>query len=265
MLRLVITFTFYLCFTLNGQASSYQILQEKRLASLSFTQGFAKTGSRFYLSSGGYGKSFIAVFDEDSRILNKVFLDKTIFAEGLTVFDEQLYLLSWKSGKLFRFQTADLSWLDSIPFDGEGWGLTHTTTHFLLSNGSPIIQFKRFDNFETVKELEIRFRGAPLSDINELEFAEGYLWANVWHDDHIYQIDIDSGDVLNRWNLARIRLAQGLKHPEAVLNGIAYDQQTRAFWITGKLWSKRYLVRFYGDNKLHTLKHVGRNSEHITP
>lgn len=224
--------------------TDFEILEVASFDQSAFTQGYEKVGERFFVSSGGYGHSFIASYDQNGKRLKKRRIAKHIFAEGLTEKDGILYLLSWKAGRLFTFDANTLQQLNSLSYSGQGWGLTHDGQHFLLSNGSNIIQFNNLSTFQTEKHISVTNGGKPLFKINELEYAQNALWANVWHDDHIYKIDPLTGKVLNKWDLAKLRRTLKLRNSEAVLNGIAFDESRNAFWITGKLWPKRFLIRF---------------------
>jgi len=235
----------FLLYASSITAASYEVIREESFDQSLFTQGFEKSENHFFISSGGYGNSFITKIDKQGQVQKKRRFGKHIFAEGLSEKDGILYVLSWKAGLAIKFKADTLDLLGSFSYKGEGWGLTHNNTHLLMSNGSNIIQFKNTDDFETERTLSVLDNGQALNRINELEFANESLWANVWHDNHIYQIDLDSGTVLKKWDLTELISKLKLRHPEAVLNGIAYDASENAFWITGKLWPKRYLIRFH--------------------
>ena len=227
-----------------GHASNYEVLAERTFNTSIFTQGLFSSEGVLYVSSGGYGTSFIAKIDSSGNFIKAKKLKKTIFAEGLTLLDDTLYLLSWKAGKLFHFDAQSLEHKAITDYQGQGWGLTHSDTHFLMSNGSDKIQIKDFVDFRTEKTIQIKDGRRRLRFLNELEFAKGYLWANVWYDNHIYKIDPNSGKVIQKWDLSPLRRSLDLRNPEAVLNGIAYESKRDAFWITGKLWPKRFLIKF---------------------
>ena len=198
----------------------------------------------FIVSSGLYGQSFVARLDAKMTMVGGIKLPKHYFAEGLTFIDDHIYLLTWKAGTLLKLD-KDLQLVSSYRYDGEGWGLAYNGQHLLMSDGSARIQFRDPTDFSVVKTLDVRFNGEALSNINELEYAQGALWANVWHSDRIYKISPETGEVLGDWDLSGLRQNENALSREAVLNGIAYDKNKNAFWVTGKLWQRQYLVKLH--------------------
>jgi len=190
----------FLLYVAPALSSSFDVLQEAPFPSDIFTQGFEKADGKFYLSSGGYRSSFISVVDNKGHELIRKKLSKRFFSEGLTIKDGKIYVLTWKKGILLVLDKNSLELQNALHYSGEGWGLTQTTEHFLMSNGSDIIQLKDFQSFKTLAELNVTNNGSPVQKLNELEFAEGLIWANAWHDDHIYAIDPATGKVIQKWN-----------------------------------------------------------------
>lgn len=229
----------------NLWAQSYVILDEIEQNADTFTQGLVMDQDTLFISSGLFGKSFVASINDEKTQVKPIAAE--LFAEGITVKNSKLYMLTWKAGRLLIFDPETLEQIGSENYNGEGWGLTHDDESFLMSDGSHYIQRRSFSDFSLISYIRVTNSGKPLAKINELEFADGSIWANVWHSDRIYKIDPTSGKVQASWDMSPLRRALKLGDSRAVLNGIAYDPQHKAFWITGKLWPKRFLIQFRED------------------
>ena len=227
--------------------SAWKILADAPMPDEAFTQGLDYENGQFFISSGLYGKSFLVRQAQNERDGSVQALPPSVFAEGLVYLDHRLYLLTWRAGLLLTFNADNLMPINQTRYRGEGWGLTHDGDHFVMSDGSDQLQFRRTRDFQLLRTLSVHHHSKPLSRINELEFARGRIWANVWHDDRIFEIDKQTGAVLATYDFSELRSRLQLKDPEAVLNGIAYDSERDAFWITGKLWPRRYLVQMGRD------------------
>ena len=240
----ILLFNFLLLFTCVAQALDFRVLAIQEQAQQPFLQGLTLDRGILYMSSGRYGKSWLATVDAASNAeLNRVRLDPEVFAEGLCIVDDKLYLLSWHRGRLFIFDKHSLRQIDQRRYEGEGWGLTHDGKEFVMSDGSSSLQFRDSLSFALIKRVEVRDQGQPVDQLNELEWAQNAVWANAWHTPFIYKIDPDSGKVLAKYNMQALVRVQQKNRPEAVLNGIAYDGDG-SFWISGKLWDHRYRVKF---------------------
>ncbi|WP_158224558.1 glutaminyl-peptide cyclotransferase [Agaribacterium haliotis] len=225
---------------------NWQLIDQQRSDQHCFTQGFTLIDGIFFSSCGGYGQSYLSASPLQGNRQKQVQLPRSIFAEGLTEHRGQLYLLSWKQRQAFKF-SKELKLLERYHYNREGWGLSSNGEHLIASDGSHHLYFLDPASFATVKKIAVQYRGKALPNINELEWVNGYLWANVWHDPHIYQIDVERAEAIERWDMSALTPAQQSHNREAVLNGIAWDKQRRAFWLTGKLWPKRYLVQLLSN------------------
>lgn len=214
-----------------------------------FTQGFIVHDQEFYESGGRYGVSSIQKysFKGKSGQLKKN-LSPDIFAEGLSLLGDKLYLLSWKAEGGFMINPHHLEVIDSFEYKGEGWGLSSFDNKLYMSNGSSSIQV--FDSsFHKLSEFEVRNLSSSkkVEYINELEFIEGRLYANIWHSTDILGIDIEKAcvvEIIDASELLRKEQDQGLSSPESVLNGIAYDKTSKSIYLTGKLWNNIYQVKW---------------------
>lgn len=209
-----------------------------------FTQGLFKEKDSIFISSGLYGKSAVIIQKYSPPQIKRYRLPKNYFAEGLTVIGDTLYLLSWKEETLFLFDKTTLTLKDKIHYKGEGWGLTHTNekngfqAEFIMSNGSDTIYFRDINTFKIKRKLKVK----NLNFINELEYHKGIIWANRWYDNHLYGIDSQSGCIVAKVDLLPLRKLAGNINNKNIVNGVAYDPNKNGLWVTGKLWSKRFLI-----------------------
>lgn len=238
-------------FSSASSSLAYKVLDEKPHDQKAFTQGLIVHQQMLYESSGLYGKSYITMYDKQTNQISlKHHLPKSIFAEGLTIRGDVVYVLSWKNGKLFTYDKNNFAPGKTISYTGEGWGLTHTEKHFVMSDGSSTLFFRRLSDFAVENTLTVSHQGTPVQRLNELEYAKGYIWANVWQKPLILKIHPDTGIVEGVANLKSLLPKFHLSPKADVLNGIAYDPDMDAFWVTGKFWPKRYLIQFApGANK----------------
>lgn len=227
----------------NYQPLAFKILQAKEHAPKAFTQGWAIDNAHFYESSGLYGKSYVVRYNRDNLIAQKYTLPKHLFAEGLTLFNEELYLLSWQKGIALVFDPETLQLKRSHNYHGEGWGLTHNGIYLIMSNGSNQLHLRDAKTFKIKHTLTVQGGSYNWQRLNELEFAKGLIWANIWQTPFIAAIDPNTGTVMGTVNLDKLVKANTQQPKHQSLNGIAYDAKYDAFWVTGKHWPKRYLIK----------------------
>ncbi|MFL0809775.1 MAG: glutaminyl-peptide cyclotransferase [Agarilytica sp.] len=224
---------------------SYEVLTEQTQDPAIFTQGFTKVDDTFYYSSGLYGRSFLKKETPEQPERGKTFpLPKHIFAEGSTLLNGQLFLITWREGLALMLDRETLQPKKQMRYQGEGWGLTHNGKDLIMSNGSSDITFRNPDDFKPLRKISVHNAWRKYKNINELEYAEGAIWANVWQSALVLKISPKDGRVLAIVNLDTLVKKHSSSPQRNVLNGIAYDEQRKAFWVTGKNWPRRYLVRF---------------------
>jgi glutamine cyclotransferase len=177
------------------------------------------------------------------KVLQQVNLDSQYFGEGLAMVDNRLIQLTWQSHRGFVYDRDSFTRLREFEYDTEGWGLTYDGKSLILSDGSEVLTFINPDSFKPTRKLSVKFNGRALRDLNELEYIDGEIWANVWHTDQIVRIDPASGQVKSFLNLAGILPEDERSDPEAVLNGIAYDAQGKRIFVSGKLWPRIFEIR----------------------
>jgi glutaminyl-peptide cyclotransferase len=202
-----------------------------------YTQGLVYASGALYESTGLYGLSEVRRADRATgRVDAARRLAPDRFGEGLTLLDGRLYQLTWQSMVGYVYDAATLAPLDSFRYDGEGWGLTTDGTVLIMSDGTAQLRFLDPSTFTVVREVTVRDHGSPLSALNELEYVDGVLFANVYQSDWIVRVDPDSGTVLE-WIDFKGLLPDRDRTPQTdVLNGIAYDPDTGNLLLTGKRW-----------------------------
>lgn len=231
----------------------YKILAERSHKTNLFTQGFLFKDGNFYESSGLYGKSQLVSYslaepESTWAKMTALFIQKQrvpdrFFAEGLTQLNNKLYLITWQENTAFVYATADFSLQKTLTYTGQGWGLATDGKHIIRSDGSNQLFFHNPESFAVEKSLSVKYKQQAITNLNELEYAEGFIWANIWHDNRIVKINPASGDVVGVMDFSEIANNLKVKDEESVLNGIAYDTDKKAFWITGKQWPKMFLVK----------------------
>lgn len=215
----------------------------------SFTQGLQlaehpEYGAVLYESAGQYGASDVRITDPATgEVLRSQDLPAEQFAEGLTLTDTDLWQITWQEGTAHRRDPVTLDVLDSVAYEGEGWGICYDGQQLIMSDGSSQLTFRDPKTFEETGTVEVTLEGEPVTQINELECVDGQVWANLWLTDQIVRIDPATGEV------GAVVDATGLLPPEEatgadVLNGIAAGAEAGTFYLTGKLWPKLYLVEF---------------------
>lgn len=227
----------------------YDIVDTIRHDTQAFTEGFEFYQGKLYESTGQYGKTAIRVIDTASgRLISQVKNpDMRIFGEGISHVNHKLYQLTYQSHQVFVYdednlhqKVAELSW------PKEGWGLSHDSTSLLLSDGSATIHYIRPEGFTVIKTLSIQDRNGAVDQLNELEFINGFIYANRWHHDQILKIDPATGYVVGELHFEGIleQYAPSFhRGEEDVLNGIAWDQENRVMYVTGKNWPLIFKVK----------------------
>lgn len=207
-----------------------------------FTQGLAIHVGELYEGTGQYGASTLRRVDlatgrpEKQRALGPQF-----FGEGIAILDGLVYQLTWQNGVVVVYDLDTFDVERTMRYAGEGWGLTHDGRQLIMSDGSATIRFRDPATFAVTREIEVRADGAPLARLNELEYVDGEIWANIWYDDRIARIDPADGKVRGFIDLGTL-YPQSARGSEAVLNGIAYDAAAKRLFVTGKNWPQLYEI-----------------------
>lgn len=210
-----------------------------------FTEGLAFSNGRLFESSGEYGESFLREVDPATgKPLRQLKLEDRYFGEGLAIFNGKIYQLTWKEHTCFVYDLATLRKIREIRYDGEGWGMTGDGKALITSDGSEWIRFRDPATLAVRRSIRVIYQGSPLTNLNELEYIDGKIWANVWGTDFIVRLDPADGRIVDILDASAVFPAtQRPNDPDAVLNGIAYDDKSNAIYITGKRWPKMYRVQ----------------------
>lgn len=209
-----------------------------------FTQGLAFHGPRLFESTGLHGQSSVRELDPTSgRVMRRREVPSEHFAEGLTIFNGQVFQITWQSQRCFVYDLDTFRPVAEHTYVGEGWGLTHDGRNLILSDGSARLRF--FDPRTFVEQRSVRVRDGEtaIEQLNELEMIDGEVWANIWHEDRIARIDPATGRVVAWVDATALHDSLHLGDPEAVLNGIAYESSTRRILLTGKNWPAMFEIR----------------------
>lgn len=228
----------------------YQLVKESPHDPRLFTQGFVLDDQDFIESSGLYGRSFVRRYNQtNSNIFKETALAKTLFAEGIAIVDQHLYVLTWREELLYIFDKNSLKPLFKKRYKGEGWGLAFDGSHLIMSNGSSQLFYRDKSSFEIKRSLDVMDNNKSVLYLNELEYAWQSIWANVWQQNRILQIHPSTGEAIGEINLEKLASKYGNAN-RGVLNGIAYDRQADALWVTGKNWTVKYLIKVKMNNSV---------------
>jgi len=213
----------------------------------SFTEGLLIYKGSLYESTGDYGKSKLLKIDlATGKVEQQLDLDKKYFGEGIIILRDTIYQLTYKEKTVFVY-TMDFKKIKELPLatdNGEGWGMTTDGTNLIVDDGSSNFYFYEPSTFKLIKKLAVTDAGALGFNLNELEYIDGYIYANQWQLPYILKIDPSSGKVVAKADLTDIWNRIQQKDPKAgVLNGIAYDADTKKIYITGKNWPELYEVQ----------------------
>jgi glutamine cyclotransferase len=205
-----------------------------------FTQGLVFEGGLLYEGTGLKGQSTLRRVElETGNVTQLHSLPDSLFGEGITIFKDRIIQLTWTSGKGFVYDRSSFDLLQEFEYPTEGWGITHDGSRLIMSVGNETLYFLDPETFQTVDQVEV-YDEEPVDSLNELEYINGSVYANIWHEDKIAIIDPQSGQVTGWIDLSGINDSE--KTGENVLNGIAYDQNSDRLFVTGKRWSKLFEI-----------------------
>ncbi|MEK6284411.1 MAG: glutaminyl-peptide cyclotransferase [Acidobacteriota bacterium] len=227
-----------------ARQQSYEVINGYPHDPASFTQGLLWRDGGFYESTGLYGQSKLRRLEFPSgRVLKETSLPPQLFGEGLALVDGRLIQLTWTAHRGLVYDVETFRLLQEFNYDTEGWGLTYDGKNLILSDGSSDLFYFDPQTFKPVKTLAVKMNGQPIHELNELEFIDGEIWANVWQSDLVLRIDPSTGQVTSFLNLKGILAPSDRKGTEDVLNGIAYDAEQKRIFVTGKLWPRIFEIR----------------------
>ena len=209
-----------------------------------YTQGLSISDGFLFESTGLYGKS--GLFKKDiktGKILQELQIDQKYFGEGIVVFKDKIYQLTWQNEILILYDFRSFKELKKIRYQGEGWGITTDGRHLFMSNGSSTIYIRDPVTFKIIREIHVRDGKIPIEHLNELEFIDDEIWANIYMEDLAVRISPRNGKVKGWIDLSPIRSYLPGNAQVDVINGIAYDERNGRIFVTGKLWPKLFEIR----------------------
>jgi glutamine cyclotransferase len=208
-----------------------------------FTQGLEYRDGALFEGTGRNGESTLRKVEiATGRVLQQASIPADYFGEGITTWGQTILQLTWKDEIGFVYDRTTLKQLRTFRYNGEGWGLTHNATHVIMSDGSASLRFLDPRTLTETHRVLITDAGIPVRDLNELEWVNGEIYANVWQTDFVARISPSSGRVLGWIDLSGL-LSPAEERGTDVLNGIAYDPARNRLFVTGKLWPKLFEVQ----------------------
>jgi glutamine cyclotransferase len=223
----------------------WTLIDERPHDPSAYTQGLVAHGGVLLESTGLYGQSTVRRVDpRTGRVLVRVRLDRRLYGEGLTVHGGRAVQLTWFEQRVLFWSPGSLASRGSSPYAWEGWGLTTDGASLIASDGSATLRFLDPATFAVRRSVAVRDGSRPIERLNELEYRDGVVWANVWQEDRIALIDPATGRVRGWLELGSLRDRIGGRGE--VLNGIARDPVTGHMVVTGKLWPRMFAIRLAG-------------------
>ncbi len=206
-----------------------------------FTQGLVFDGGVFFESTGGYGASSLRQVDVESGHVTRYYLlPEEYFGEGLTLVNGSLIQLTWQNKLGFVYDKVTFDVAGNFSVSTEGWGLTYDGNRLILSDGSSNLYFLDPTTFQRIGQISVRDGNTAIANLNELEYVNGDVYANIWLQQKIAIINPQTGQVKGYIDLTGIYQASSL---DSVLNGIAYDSQNDRLYVTGKNWPNLYEIK----------------------
>jgi glutamine cyclotransferase len=228
----------------------YRVINEFPHSTDVFTQGLEFHQGLLYESSGQRGHSMVQTRPLDSnQAIRQTALDNHLFGEGITILGDKLYQLTWQSKRGFVYNKNTLAAEGEFTILDQGWGITNNGQQLVYSDGSHQLRFLNPQNFSVEKTLPVNDNGKAVRWLNELEWVDGLIYANIWRSHWIVMIDPRSGEVVGRVNLKKL-LPNSLRSKKTdVLNGIAYDKVTQRLFVTGKYWPRLYQIELIAESR----------------
>lgn len=226
------------------QNLGYEVLNTYPHDPACYTQGLLINEGLFYESCGLYGQSSLRKVDPASgEVLAESKLEDTYFAEGLVLLEGKLYQLTWRENTGFIYDAKSLELLGTFHYQTQGWGLTTDGSSLILSDGSNTLYWLDPGTMQVVRQVNVSYQQQSVEYLNELEYINGIIFANIYLTDTIAAINPEDGSVVSLIDLTGLRPEQNRDVQGEVLNGIAYDSATGKLYVTGKNWPSLYEIR----------------------
>lgn len=225
----------------------YKIVNQTPHDTAAYTQGLEIYNGKVYEGTGDYEQSSIRINNRNSgKVEFKHLLGKSeVFGEGITILNNKLYQLTWENHQVFVYDVKNLNVPEkTMNWPYEGWGLTNDGKSLIISDGTSTLYTVNPNDMKVLSTISVRDHQGPVNMLNELEMAEGFIYANVYQTNQIIKIDPASGQVIGRMTFNNLLSAQEIVPDRTdVLNGIAYDSTSKSFLITGKRWPKMFEIK----------------------
>lgn len=222
----------------------YKVVAKYPHATSSYTEGFLYLNGMFYEGTGRNGHSLLLAVDPKTGIAQQhISLPQEYFGEGIVDWGANIYWWTWQSHVCFVYDRFTLQQVKKFTYTGEGWGMTHDERHIITSDGTSTLRFRDPKTFGEVRHIVVKDGGRPVTQLNELEYIKGEIYANIWHSDMIARISPKDGHVISYINLSGILPVNQMVDTESVLNGIAYDPKGDRLFVTGKQWPAVFEIK----------------------
>ena len=220
----------------------YRVVEEYPHSSTSYTQGLQYHDGKMWEGTGQEGESYLQLIDLNTGAIERIAtLPKDEFGEGITLYKDYIYQLTWTSHRAYKYDMEG-KLIATIKYRGEGWGITTDGERLYLSDGSSTIRQIDPETFDTVRSVVVTYNGQPLDLINEMEWIDGHIWANIYCTSAIVEIDPETGVVVGYVDLPELH-SRLKDNPEAeAFNGIAYNEESGHLYVTGKDWNRIFEV-----------------------
>lgn len=224
----------------------YKIINTYPHDTEAFTQGLLFDNGKLYESTGLNGRSEVREINiQTGEVIKSQKLANRYFGEGIAAVHGKIVQLTWRSQTGFVYKTPDLKPLGRFNYKGQGWGITYDGKHLIMSNGTATLRFLDPRTYETIGELQVYDETGNVGKLNELEFVEGEVFANIWGKERVARIDPDTGRVTGWIDLSGLLTEEDKKKRVDVLNGIAYNKENKTLLVTGKLWPKLFEIEIF--------------------
>lgn len=228
---------------------NYDIVKIYPHDTTAFTEGLLYYDGYLYESTGLEGKSVIKIIDlKKNEVIHEYNIpDKKYFGEGITIFKDEIFQLTWKDHVVYVYDAKTLKLKRKLAWPYEGWGITNNGESLIISTGSSMLYFVNPSDFKIERQVNVKNEYGFVSNLNEPEYINGYVYANVWGEDYVMKIDTESGTVKGKIDFAGILQRPGVPYignKSDVLNGIAYNSVSNHLFITGKYWPVIFEIAF---------------------
>jgi len=234
---------FFLVSDIKPQNINYKILNTLTHDKRAYTQGFVYDNGYFYEGTGQYGESTLRkVNAKTGDLIESLNLPSNVFGEGVVLYKNKIFQLTWQSLVGYVYDKESFKLLNKFNYQTEGWGITTDGKDLIMSDGTSKIYYVEPEFFTKLHQFEVCDNNGAVNNLNELEYVNGFIYANVWQTDKIIKIDPSNGKVVAVINCKKLVPKEYVRSQDNVLNGIAYNSEKNTFYVTGKRWAVIYEI-----------------------